>query len=64
VNVNVYPATTNVPDREGPLVFTAAKMVAAPLPVPELPLLIVIQLVLLTAVHAQVLGAVTEMIAL
>jgi hypothetical protein len=46
------------------VVFDAAKIVAAPFPVPELPLFMVIQVASLIAVHEQVLGAVTATVAL
>ena len=42
----------------------AAKTVAEPFPVPELPLLIVIHVVSLVAVQEQTAGAITAMVAL
>jgi hypothetical protein len=62
-NVKVVPATTNVPCLGAPVVLLAANMVALPLPVPEVPLLTVIQLVLLTPVQAHPLGALTAIVA-
>jgi hypothetical protein len=50
--VNVDPAIVRVPVRAPP-VFAATVNVTAPLPVPLAPLVTEIQLVLLTAVHAQ-----------
>ncbi len=50
--MNVCPATVIVPVRANP-VFAATVKFNAPLPLPGEPLVIVIQLALLVAVHAQ-----------
>jgi hypothetical protein len=52
VNVNVCPAIVNVPVRLLPVVFASAVYRTVPSSVPLDPLVIVIQLTLLTAVHA------------
>jgi hypothetical protein len=59
VTVNVCPATVKEPDRGLADVFAAMSNVTAPLPVPLLPAVMVIQFALLVAVHAQPLDVVT-----
>jgi hypothetical protein len=60
VTVNVSPAIVNVPVRSEPVVFSATVNFTVPLPVPLLPLVTVIQLALLTAVHEQSDWVVTD----
>ena len=59
LKVTVFPATVNVPVRSGP-VFAATTKFTPPMPDPLAPLVIVIQLTLLTAVHAQLVPLDTE----
>ena len=59
VTANVCPATVSEPDRGPTDVFAATVNPTVPLFVPLLPLVIVIQLALLVAVHAQPLDVVT-----
>src|SRR5207244_7607218 len=59
VTVNVLPAIVSVPVREVPAVFAATLNVTLPLPEPDAPVVTVIHVALLTAVHAQPVGAVT-----
>jgi hypothetical protein len=61
VTVNVRPAMEIVPLRAAPL-LTAALKVIDPLPLPDAALVIVSQLALLTAVHAQPLPADTVIV--
>jgi len=51
VSVNVCPAIVNVPVRLFPVVFAAAVYLTVPSSMPLDPLVMVIQLTLLTAVH-------------
>jgi len=50
--VNVRPAIVNVPLRSLPVVFAAAVKLTVPFPVPVDPLVMVIQLALLAAIHS------------
>jgi hypothetical protein len=60
VTVNVRPPTVSVPVRCAVLAFAAALKLTVPLPLPDAPAVTVNQLVLLlTAVHAQPVCAVT-----
>jgi hypothetical protein len=58
--VNVCPAIVNVPVRLLPVLFAATVKLTVPFPVPVDPLVMVIQLALLTAVHAHPDCVVTE----
>jgi hypothetical protein len=58
VTVTVRPATVSVPVRA--IVVAATVRVTAPVPDPLAPAVTVIQLALLTAVHAQLVPEVTE----
>ena len=58
--MNVRPAIVNVPVRSLPVVFAGTVKVTVPFPVPLDPFVIVIQLALLTAVHAHPDCVVTE----
>jgi len=60
VMVTVYPATVSVPVRLAPVLLRATAYVTVPLPLPEAPDVIVIQVTLLFAVQVQPAGAVTE----
>ena len=62
MTVTVWPATVTVPLREAPVVFAATVKLLDPRPVIDAPLVIVIQLALLTAVHAQLEPVVTAML--
>ena len=59
LNVTVFPATVSVPVRAAP-VFAATRKLTPPIPEPLPPLVIVIQLTLLTAVHGQLVPLDTE----
>ena len=59
VTVKLRPATVSVPDLDVPAVLACTLKPAAPLPLPEAPLVIVSQEVLLAAVHAHPEPAVT-----
>jgi hypothetical protein len=59
VTVKVCPVMVSVPVRELVLVFAATEKLTVPLPEPLLPEVMVIQLSLLVAVQAQLLGEVT-----
>src|SRR5205814_4556552 len=59
VTVKVFPAIVSVPVRDVPAVFAATLNVTLPLPEPDAPVVTVIHVALLTAVHAQPVGAVT-----
>jgi hypothetical protein len=59
VTVNVCPAMVSVPVRASPS-FDATLNVTDPLPVPDAPLVIVIQSTLDAAVHEQVAPVVTD----
>ena len=63
LTVTVWPATVIVPVRAAPVVFAATVKFAEPRPVIDAPLVIEIQLSLLTAVQAQLDPVVTEMLA-
>lgn len=56
--VNVWPATVNVPDLAAP-VFAATVNATLPLPIPDVPLVIVIHAAFDVAFHVQVLVVVT-----
>jgi hypothetical protein len=58
--VNVCPAIVNVPVRLLPVLFAAAVKWTEPLPLPVDPLVMVIQLALLDAVHVHPDCVVTE----
>jgi hypothetical protein len=60
VIVTVLPATVSVPVRAAPVVFAATEYVVDASPVIEAPLVTVIQLTLLTEVHAQLEPVMTE----
>jgi hypothetical protein len=62
--VTVRPATVSVPVRAAPVVFAATEKFVDPSPDIEAPLVTVIQLALLTDVHAQLEPVVTAMLAL
>jgi hypothetical protein len=62
VTVNVVPATVNVPVRFVVTMFGATLKATPPLPVPVAPLVIVIQLALLTADQSQADPAVTALL--
>jgi hypothetical protein len=59
LNVTVFPATVSVPVRAGP-VFAATMKFTPPMPEPLAPLVIVIHVTLLTAVHGQLVPLDTE----
>ena len=59
VTVKVIPAIISAPMRDVPAVLPATLNVTFPLPVPVAPVVTVIHVVLLTAVHEQPPGAVT-----
>ena len=59
VTVNVRPAIVSVPLRAGPVV-EATLNCTVPFPLPEAPLLIVIQAALLVAVHSHAATVATE----
>jgi hypothetical protein len=60
VTVNVRPATVSVPMRWPVPVFGATVKATLPAPLPDAPLVIVIQAALLVAVHAQPVLAATD----
>jgi hypothetical protein len=62
VTVWVCPPTVIVPDRDVVAVFAATRYVTVPLPVPEPPAVMEIQLTLLEAVHWQAAVVVTEIL--
>jgi hypothetical protein len=64
VTVKVRPAMFRLPVRAPPLVFAATVNATVPLPAPERPLVIVIQLALDDAFHEHVLPAVTSTVPL
>ena len=61
--MNVCPAIVNVPVRLSPVLFAAAVKCTEPFPLPLDPLVIVIQLALLDAVHGHPDCVVTETVA-
>ena len=62
--VTVQPATVSVPARAAPVVFAATEKFVDPSPDIDAPLVTVIQLTVLTDVHAQLEPVVTAMLAL
>ncbi len=62
--MTVFPATFSVPVREDVAVFAATRYETLPLPVPDEPLVIVIQLASLVAVHAHPFPVLTETVPL
>ena len=60
MTVTVCPATVIVPEREVPVVLAATVKFEDPSPDIDAPLVIVTQLTLLTAVHAQLDPVVTD----